>query len=335
MHEMIDDALAKTRETAVKTRHCSRVNIESELLEQYNNGFIDIPHLQKLNKLVKDATYELRRQHKFKMEAIDESLRLKKILDSVVQHREHGSPCAIYDSKRQAHFNEESVFYRFCNRIEYFFNVHMSPILLLIVAFVFCILTAVVIFFEFSLYFSWDTNNGIYAAWVSFSSENKESSFFLANLICILPLTYICSASYFGLFKIKVQSVYALHSGQQTDPPCLVFSGMLLMRLASAVAYNFLELSRVKDCAFFQVMGPLVKIQFLGEGFNKWIFPTLLLLTIFLTVFDVIGRVLNCVGLRQYAFDEDYAEERVIEGKQVIERYLKNKSQVEQEELEE
>lgn len=61
----------------------------------------------------------------------------------------------------------------------------------------------------------------------------------------------------------------------------------------------------------------------------------MLLLTIFLTVFDVIGRVLNCVGLKQYSFDEDYAEERVIEGKQVIERYLKVKSQVEKEENEE
>jgi hypothetical protein len=81
---------------------------------------------------------------------------------------------------------------------------------------------------------------------------------------------------------------------------------MLLMRLAIAVAYNFLELSRVKKCAFFEVMGPLVKIQFLGEGFNKWIFPTLFLLTIFLTAFDCIGRILNCVGLKQYALDDNY-----------------------------
>lgn len=73
---------------------------------------------------------------------------------------------------------------------------------------------------------------------------------------------------------------------------------MLLMRLSIAVAYNFLELSRVKSCAFFEVMGPLVKISFLGEGFNKWIFPSLLLITIFMTVFDCFGRVLNCIGLK-------------------------------------
>lgn len=75
-----------------------------------------------------------------------------------------------------------------------------------------------------------------------------------------MPLAYICSCTYFGLFKIKINSFYALHSNRQTDPASLVFSGMLLMRLAIAVAYNFLELSRVKKCAFFEVMGPLVSI---------------------------------------------------------------------------
>lgn len=86
------------------------------------------------------------------------------------------------------------------------------------------------------------------------------------------------------------------------------------MRLSVAVAYNFLELSQIQKCAFFQVMGPLVKITFLGEGFNKWVFPSLLLITIFLTGFDCFGRILNCVGLKQYAFDEEYREEKVIEG---------------------
>ena len=137
----------------------------------------------------------------------------------------------------------------------------------------------------------------------------------------MIPLGYICASSYYGLFKIKVQSVYALHRNQKTDPPCLVFSGMLLMRLAVAVAYNFLELSHVKKCAFFEVMGPLVKIQFLGEGFNKWIFPSLLIISILMTAFDCFGRLLNCAGLKQFAFNEEYAENKVIEGQAVIERH--------------
>lgn len=101
------------------------------------------------------------------------------------------------------------------------------------------------------------------------------------------------------------------------------------MRLSISVAYNFLELSRVRKCAFFEVMGPLVKIKFLGESFNKWVFPSLLLITILLTAFDCFGRVLNCIGLKQYAFDENFAEEKVIEGRSVIERYHQRKAQQE------
>lgn len=73
MLEHIDEALVKTSETNLKTRHCTRVDIETDLLEKFNNGYIGIPRLQDFCKLVKDATYELRRQHKFKMEAIEQS----------------------------------------------------------------------------------------------------------------------------------------------------------------------------------------------------------------------------------------------------------------------
>ena len=66
------------------------------LIEEYNNGWIDISRLQKISKLVKDATYELVRQHTFKMEAIERSLAYKQVLDSEALHREHGRPCAIY-----------------------------------------------------------------------------------------------------------------------------------------------------------------------------------------------------------------------------------------------
>lgn len=93
---------------------------------------------------------------------------------------------------------------------------------------------------------------------------------------------------------------------------------MLLMRLAVSVAYNFLELSNISNCAFFQVMGPLSNVDFLGSGFNRWVFPTALLLMVLLTIFKIYERVLNCFGLKQYAFDEVYAEEKVVEGQFVI-----------------
>ena len=94
-----------------------------------------------------------------------------------------------------------------------------------------------------------------------------------------------------------------------TDPVSLAYSGLLLTRLAIAVSYNYLEISDVHGSAFFTVMGPMDNIEFLGENFNKWVFPSLMFLTIFLTVTDCCSRILNCVGLKQYAFDEEYTEE--------------------------
>lgn len=133
---------------------------------------------------------------------------------------------------------------KLANRLEYFWHVYGTPCLIAIAAVCFFWLSIIVVLFQVSLYLSWEAS-GVYKAWSTYSEDNKSTSFFVANLLCVIPLSYICASSYIGLFKIKVHSFYALHPKQQTDPPCLVYSGLLLMRLANAVAYNFLELSRV------------------------------------------------------------------------------------------
>jgi hypothetical protein len=42
------------------------------------------------------------------------------------------------------------------------------------------------------------------------------------------------------------------------------------------------------------------------------------MVTLSLTPELSIGRLLNCIGLKQYAFDTDYAEEKVDDGKYII-----------------
>ena len=160
--------------------------------------------------------------------------------------------------------------------------------------------------------------------WTEFSHNNPNGSFFIANGLCLIPLTYMCTASYYGMFRVKINAIFALHAHQMTDPGSLAYSGLLLTRLAIAVSYNFLEISDVKGNAFFTVMGPMDNIEFLGENFNKWVFPSLMFLTVFLTVTDCCSRLLNCIGLKQYAFDDEYTEEKVHEGKNVIESWKKD-----------
>ena len=42
---------------------------------------------------------------------------------------------------------------------------------------------------------------------------------------------------------------------------------------------------------------------------------------VFMTIFNIYGRILNCLGLKQYQFNTEYAEEKVIEGKYVIDLF--------------
>jgi hypothetical protein len=42
---------------------------------------------------------------------------------------------------------------------------------------------------------------------------------------------------------------------------------------------------------------------------------------VFLTAFGIYGRLLSCMGLKQYSFDSDYRKEQAEDGKFIIEQY--------------
>ncbi len=97
------------------------------------------------------------------------------------------------------------------------------------------------------------------------------------------------------------------------------------MRLAVPISYNFLLLTKSEDAAVYRVMGPVRYVKFLGEHFNRWVFPLCLAIMALLTAFNFYGRLLNCIGLKQYAFDNEYTDEKVDEGKYLIEKYRTEK----------
>lgn len=70
-------------------------------------------------------------------------------------------------------------------------------------------------------------------------------------------------------------------------------------------------------------MGPLSSVNFLGEGFNKWVFPSVLFTMVFLTITNCWNRILNCIGKSQYGFDDDVTEDLTLQGKNVIDKYRK------------
>ena len=109
---------------------------------------------------------------------------------------------------------------------------------------------------------------------------------------------YLVYATNYGLFQLKISNIYGLHRGHHTDPPCLLFSSMLMMRMAVPISYNFLQLTNINRAAIYNVMGSVEYVAFLGEDFNRWVFPICLLLMVFLTGFRIYGRLLTCIGLK-------------------------------------
>jgi hypothetical protein len=167
------------------------------------------------------------------------------------------------------------------------------------------LLSLVILYAEMASIF--DFKHNIIYDLVNAPAVDAEGSgyFFVQQLICLIPLVYLVYATNYGLFQLKVSNIYALHKNHHTDPPCLLFSGMLLMRMSVPIAYNFLQLTQMEKAAIYVVMGPVAYVSFLGEDFNRWVFPICLFLMVFLTAFKIYGRVMSCLGLKQYAFNAD------------------------------
>ncbi len=68
-------------------------------------------------------------------------------------------------------------------------------------------------------------------------------------------------------------------------------------------------------------MGAVKYVSFLGEGFNRWVFPICLILMVLLTAFRIYGRLLACIGLKQYSFEQEDQNELADDGKFIIEQY--------------
>ena len=134
------------------------------------------------------------------------------------------------------------------------------------------------------------------------------NSYIEFNLICLIPLGYICGAANYGIINLKFSRFFSLHSNGMTEPAMLVYSGALLMKLAVSVAYNFLSLTGVDNCAFFIVMGPLQEIAFLGPDFNRYVLPSCLFFMMFLTIFHVYDWFMSKSGFQKFDFDPEYAD---------------------------
>lgn len=141
------------------------------------------------------------RHYTFKVEAIQEVKKLDQLIESKRLVKEENLKRAIYDVEtREAQRDEQRCLARTMNRAEYAWHFYSWPALSIFLATVFLILSLTILLSEVTLFLDFVTFNAIYNAWETYTTNNPSESFFVSNILCLIPLVYMSCASFFGLF---------------------------------------------------------------------------------------------------------------------------------------
>ena len=130
-------------------------------------------------------------------------------------------------------------------------------------------------------------------------------------------LLYLAFTTYYGLFNIRILSIYSLDSSGHTDSFSLLYSARTLTGLASPLCFNFLKMTNVKDTQFHHILNPLDAIPILGRSFQTF-FPGVLFVLCLVNYFDIWTKIVRSVGLEELAFSEVYDESRVENGRKLV-----------------
>ena len=80
-------------------------------------------------------------------------------------------------------------------------------------------------------------------------------------------LLYFSLTTYYGLFNIKISSIYKLDSTGHTNSFSLLYSARYLTGLAPPLCFNFLKLTNVTNTQFHKVLNPMDAIPIIGTQF--------------------------------------------------------------------
>jgi len=136
-------------------------------------------------------------------------------------------------------------------------------------------------------------------------------------ILIVLILFYLALTTYYGLFNIRIASIYNLDSSGHSDSFSLLYSARLLTGLASPLCFNFLKLTNVESTQFHSIMNPLDAIPFIGNQFQT-LFPGMLAVLCLINFFDVWTKIVQSAGLEDLAFTQVFEPERVENGKKLL-----------------
>jgi hypothetical protein len=188
----------------------------------------------------------------------------------------------------------------------YLANTYSHKKIIFTVLFVLTLLVSVLIFFAEVATFATFLGPANLLALVSLSG----TAGLVLNTCLAVYVAYVMTHT---IFRIKV---FALHRGH-SSASSMLFTAINLARVSYPLCFNYLQLTGLPPSAFLRFFGEVT----LEQGIMVF-FPILMLVFAAFNLFDVYDKVMGCLGFGSFAFDEEDAHEKQLEGRNIlIERF--------------
>jgi hypothetical protein len=164
------------------------------------------------------------------------------------------------------------------------------------------------------------------------TSEDGQIGF-AGQVIASCWILYMCAAALVSLTEVKVWRGRALVK-RNTHGESAMWYAMQVAKLTVPLAFNFLTFLPpliYKETVFYEFLGQLINLTPLGTWFD-WLFPAFILIPVSATLFNLYGKVKNCIGFGGVIEDDEEENESGYgtgswrEGRDLIERELQGHS---------
>ena len=163
-------------------------------------------------------------------------------------------------------------------------------------------------------------------------NNNKSGEYgYLVLIITIIPFIYLLNTTMYSLFHLKLSGIYGIYKNKHTDAESLLLLSSIMCRIAFPLGLNFIQLLKLsKKTVFEEIMitrpnaslNSVTKksshvLPLIGYKFSV-IFPALLGILCLFNYFNIFGKLLNCVGLSSFGFENSATTNQINEGNIIL-----------------
>ncbi|CAI8045620.1 G-protein coupled receptor-associated protein LMBRD2 [Geodia barretti] len=176
-------------------------------------------------------------------------------------------------------------------------------------------------------------NHDIHLSFFAFLvyAGHKFQNYITVEILSVGVVAYLSLCAYFTAFRIRIFNLYNLAPRHSTDEYSLLFSAVLLSRLALPVCLNYLYMiqvvrlvhhdneDKVPQTAFAYATGNTSLVPWLTSYFYIY-YPALILLVCIATLLSCGTRLASVFGYQKFIGEDDFSADYIDEGKVLMKR---------------